>query len=262
MEVLDGRVEDSSLEADDRNHQLDLEVLPDAAPHRYRGSVVFAVDQEDTTPRILRLETSELLESQGFPLSALIEEALDDIRVGKIIAHGEDQVDLPLPLLDDIGRDRVERQEAESGEELIANSQRAGVGEIPVALCPNGCGQPRKQEIEHELASHCPHPRRYTESPSGNAHHDGFLSNELRRPSMSGEPLASRTPFLLSQRYVRGRLISRMGPEQTDYDIRLEAAACKLWNSNRGWEILDDTVQIRGGQGCPTWSSVLYQRYK
>jgi hypothetical protein len=58
VEILDARVEDSSLKTDHRNHQLDLEVLADAAPHRYRSSVVFAVDQEDTAPRILRLETS------------------------------------------------------------------------------------------------------------------------------------------------------------------------------------------------------------
>ncbi len=36
------------------------------------------------------------------------------------------------------------------------------------------------------------------------------------------------------------------------YDIRLEAAAAKEWNSTMGWWIIDETMQIRGGRGYET----------
>jgi hypothetical protein len=37
--------------------------------------------------------------------------------------------------------------------------------------------------------------------------------------------------------------------DQARFDIRLEAAMAKMWNSERGWELIDDTMQIRSGRG-------------
>ncbi|HEX9671205.1 MAG TPA: acyl-CoA dehydrogenase family protein, partial [Thermoanaerobaculia bacterium] len=53
--------------------------------------------------------------------------------------------------------------------------------------------------------------------------------------------------------------IAHVATEMTDrggYDIRLEAAACKEWNTDRTWEIVDDTMQVRGGRGYETETSL------
>jgi alkylation response protein AidB-like acyl-CoA dehydrogenase len=40
--------------------------------------------------------------------------------------------------------------------------------------------------------------------------------------------------------------------DQKGYDIRLEAAATKEWNTVQHWRVLDDAMQIRGGRGYET----------
>jgi alkylation response protein AidB-like acyl-CoA dehydrogenase len=53
--------------------------------------------------------------------------------------------------------------------------------------------------------------------------------------------------------------IANLATEMSDrggYDIRLEAAAAKEWNTARTWEAIDATMQIRGGRGYETARSL------
>jgi hypothetical protein len=44
--------------------------------------------------------------------------------------------------------------------------------------------------------------------------------------------------------------------DKKGYDIRLEAAAAKEWNTVKAWKLVDETMQIRGGRGYEKESSL------
>ncbi|RBP40463.1 hypothetical protein DES53_108170 [Roseimicrobium gellanilyticum] len=52
------------------------------------------------------------------------------------------------------------------------------------------------------------------------------------------------------------RYVSSLVDKDKMADVRLEAALAKLWGSEKCWEIVDDTMQIRGGRGYETADSL------
>ena len=78
------------------------------------------------------------------------------------------------------------------------------------------------------------------------------------RPVGKHEAIAHKIADMAATTFAMESIVA-LATEMSDrggYDIRLEAAACKEWNSDRTWEIVDETMQIRGGRGYETAKSL------
>jgi len=78
------------------------------------------------------------------------------------------------------------------------------------------------------------------------------------KPIGRHEAIAHKIADIASRTHAM-EAVASLATEMSDrggYDIRLEAAAAKEWNTFRGWEIVDETMQIRGGRGYETEHSL------
>jgi alkylation response protein AidB-like acyl-CoA dehydrogenase len=82
--------------------------------------------------------------------------------------------------------------------------------------------------------------------------------NQWGLPIWKHEAVAHRIGDMAATTFAMDS-IAKMASAMADrggYDIRLEAAAAKEWNTVRCWELVDRTLQLRGGRGYETEKSL------
>src|SRR4029453_4845263 len=86
-------------------------------------------------------------------------------------------------------------------------------------------------------------------------------SNERKQwggPIGKNEAISHKIATMAAQTFAM-ESVAKLAAAMADrggYDIRLEAAAAKEWNTVRAWEMIDTTLQIRGGRGYETERSL------
>jgi alkylation response protein AidB-like acyl-CoA dehydrogenase len=78
------------------------------------------------------------------------------------------------------------------------------------------------------------------------------------RPVGEHEAVAHKLADMAATSYAMEAVAENVAllADRPDRDLRLEVAAAKEWNTARGWQLTDDALQIRGGRGYETESSL------
>jgi alkylation response protein AidB-like acyl-CoA dehydrogenase len=72
------------------------------------------------------------------------------------------------------------------------------------------------------------------------------------------EAIAHKLADMAATTYAMESVAHNVGllADRHDRDLRLEVAGAKEWNTSRGWQLTDDALQIRGGRGYETETSL------
>lgn len=78
------------------------------------------------------------------------------------------------------------------------------------------------------------------------------------QPIGKHEAIAQKIAYIAQTTFAMESIVKLSSHMATraDRDLRLEAAACKEWNTDQGWKMIDETLQIRGGRGYEKESSL------